>query len=244
MVPKNAKSTPSPSLSISEILHSKTRFLIYSLLSVYKELSLSQLSKELKRNKSTVSHHLKKMIASGLVSLSKEEQARSNIKAKYYCLVDDADELTRFMHPDEEQMILKEKMKKGLLSFEEECQLEVIKLRDHIGFTQTKIELYGKWEKYLIQLEKRLMDTNPKIAEVALSELKMYGKRWSSISFYSESLAKEFNERYSKLYADMEAMIKKEVKGSKKGPSNRPYVASMTLFPVKIVLDQMQKEES
>ncbi|WP_371802372.1 ArsR family transcriptional regulator [Candidatus Lokiarchaeum ossiferum] len=242
MTPKKDKSAPP--LSISEILHSKTRFLIYSLLSVYKELSLSQLSKELKRNKSTISHHLKKMIASGLVSLSKEEQSRSNIKSKFYCLVDDADDLIGFMHPDDERMKLKQKLKNGTLSFEERCQLEAEKLRDHIGFTQTKIELYQKWEKYLLSLEKRILSSNPKVAETALTELQIFGKRWSSISFYSETLAKEFNTRFSKLYQEMEELIKQEVSETGKGASERPYVASMTLFPVKIVLDQMQKEEN
>ncbi len=234
----------SASLSISEILHSKTRFLIYSLLSVYRELSLSQLSKELKRNKSTISHHLKKMMATGLVTLSKEEKSRSNIKAKYYCLVDDADELTAFMHANDARKNLEQRLKDGDLSFEEECQVNAGKIRDHIGFTQTKIELYTKWEIYLVQLEKRLLSSHPTKAKAALTELRVFGKRWSSISFYSEKLAIEFDKKFADLYNEMEELIQQEVAETQKGASERPYVASMSLFPIKIVLDRMQKEET
>ena len=42
----------------------------------------------------------------------------------------------------------------------------------------------------------------------------------------------------------MEDLIQQEIAETNKGPSERPYIASMSLFPIKIVLDRMQKEET
>lgn len=70
----------------SKLLESDIRFSIYCLLHIYPEISLSELSQKLKKTKSTIHPHLKKLLNIGLIEVSKEVKVRANIKAKYYAL--------------------------------------------------------------------------------------------------------------------------------------------------------------
>ncbi len=72
--------------SIVDVLKSKIRFRIFSLLHLYPELSLSELSKKMNKSKSTIHHHLKELIEYELVELSRQEKVRGNILANFYSL--------------------------------------------------------------------------------------------------------------------------------------------------------------
>jgi predicted transcriptional regulator len=69
-----------------ELLESELRFRIFSLLNIYPELSFSQISGLLDKNKSTLHPHLQKLIEIGVVKVSREEKVRGNFTRNYYAL--------------------------------------------------------------------------------------------------------------------------------------------------------------
>ncbi len=75
------------------LFQNETRFQIWGLLSMFKELSFSEICKKLEKSKSTVHHHLQKLIEIGLIEVKREEKVRGSIPAKIYALrnVDSSD---------------------------------------------------------------------------------------------------------------------------------------------------------
>ncbi|MFW9823178.1 MAG: ArsR family transcriptional regulator [Candidatus Thorarchaeota archaeon] len=73
-----------------------TRFQIWGLLSMYQELSFSDLCRKLNKSKSTVHHHLQKLIEIGIVEVIREEKVRGSIKAKFYALRNSTDNYNVF----------------------------------------------------------------------------------------------------------------------------------------------------
>ncbi|MFW9971233.1 MAG: ArsR/SmtB family transcription factor [Candidatus Odinarchaeota archaeon] len=72
--------------SFIDVLKSEVRFRIFSLFNLYPELSLTELKDIMNRSKSTIHHHLDKLIEAGLIEVSREEKVRGNILKKYYSL--------------------------------------------------------------------------------------------------------------------------------------------------------------
>lgn len=70
----------------SHLLQNGTRFQIWGLLSIFPELSFSQICKKLNKGKSTVHPHLQKVIELDIIEVVKEKKVRGNIPAKYYAL--------------------------------------------------------------------------------------------------------------------------------------------------------------
>lgn len=73
-------------LSIVDILKSEIRFRIFSLFNMFPELNLAKLKELTGKSKSTLHHHLEKLINADLIYLSREEKVRGNIPSKYYSL--------------------------------------------------------------------------------------------------------------------------------------------------------------
>ena len=70
---------------VLEILKSKTKFQIYSYLSMYGQLSLTELAQKLKKSKSTIHEHLKPIIKKGLIETNKKPvESDSMIKSKVF----------------------------------------------------------------------------------------------------------------------------------------------------------------
>jgi len=69
-----------------KLLADDINFRITSLLIVYNELSLTQLTKRVRGSKSTAHRHLQVLIENELVEVSAEIKVRSDKKAKYYSL--------------------------------------------------------------------------------------------------------------------------------------------------------------
>ena len=72
-----------------EVLESELRFRIFSLLNIYPELSFSEISRLLNKNKSTLHPHLHKLIEIGVIEVSREEKVRGNFTRYYYSMKSD-----------------------------------------------------------------------------------------------------------------------------------------------------------
>jgi len=70
----------------TKIFKNDTRFQIWGLLSMYHELSLSELCNKLNKSKSTVHHHLQRLLDIGIIEVVREEKVRGSIPAKIYSL--------------------------------------------------------------------------------------------------------------------------------------------------------------
>lgn len=66
--------------------NNEIRFRIWGLLSMYSELSFTELCKKLLKSKSTVHPHLQKLIKHDIVEVVREEKVRGNIPAKIFSL--------------------------------------------------------------------------------------------------------------------------------------------------------------
>lgn len=77
-------------LDKKKLLADDINFRITSLLIVYHELSLSELTVKVRGSKSTAHRHLAVLLENGLVEVSREIKVRSDRKAKYYRLTERA----------------------------------------------------------------------------------------------------------------------------------------------------------
>ena len=68
----------------NELLKNNLRFQMWSLFSIFPELSLSDLSQKLNKCKSTLHPHVKSLLHHHLIEEVREEHKRGNIKAKIY----------------------------------------------------------------------------------------------------------------------------------------------------------------
>ena len=94
--------------SVAELLDSEIRFQIFSLLSMYPELSFTELSKKLNKSKSTLHPHLKKLIEDlDLIEISKKVRRGGN-PAQYYSLKPGYEDKTRQLDTDLSQGIDKQ----------------------------------------------------------------------------------------------------------------------------------------
>ena len=90
-------------LDKQKLLADDINFRITSLLIVYNELSLSELTRRVRGSKSTAHRHLAVLLENGLVKVSREEKVRSDRKAKYYTLTERAYESLGFSASDSEE---------------------------------------------------------------------------------------------------------------------------------------------
>ncbi|TFG16902.1 MAG: ArsR family transcriptional regulator [Promethearchaeota archaeon] len=87
-------------LDKKKLLADDINFRITSLLIVYNELSLSELTDKVRGSKSTSHRHLAVLLENGLVEVSREIKVRSDRKAKYYRLTERAYESLGFSAND------------------------------------------------------------------------------------------------------------------------------------------------
>ena len=69
-----------------KVFQNDIRFQIWGLLSIFPELSFTEICRKLSRSKSTVHHHLQKLLEIGVVEVIREEKVRGSIPAKIYSL--------------------------------------------------------------------------------------------------------------------------------------------------------------
>jgi DNA-binding transcriptional ArsR family regulator len=115
-----------------KLLEDDINFRITSLLIVYHELSLSELTRRVRGSKSTAHRHLAVLLENGLVEVSREEKVRSDRKAKYYQLTDRAYESLGFSQSD---------------SYEERLQATINFFLYYKTFIDEFLEFLGKGER-------------------------------------------------------------------------------------------------
>ncbi|MFX1597157.1 MAG: ArsR family transcriptional regulator [Promethearchaeota archaeon] len=211
----NVKNQKSKHLTIDEILRSKTRFQIWNFLTIYRELSILDLSRRIGKSKSTIYEHLKKMMDAGFVRISREEKSRSNIKRKYYSWVE-----------KEFEIVKPEKYS------EEFCKSKIDILRSFAVLNQS---ILRNWTDFLESLEKKIEKGNTEeviaIFKTILEKTDNI-KPYHSIAFYTPENAKLFYKKIVDLY--------KEIPDEDETKSDEnPYYGGMMLLPIRLILDYM-----
>lgn len=195
---------------IIEILKSEIRFRIFVLLNLYPELSYSEISQKLKKSKSTIHPHLKKLINLELIEVSREEKVRGNIPAKFYSLkkgylekLADIDEESSELPVDESTLIFFKTMTNFLIK---------------------TMDMYYKF------VEKMASEGN---ISMGLKEMRKNKEGFSSMYFFSkEQYMKardyyhEYNEKLNELEVE-ESDLKKE----------RPFFLLSIAIPLKRIIE-------
>ena len=214
-----------PLADAQAIFQSTPKFMIYLILSIYKELSLTELSKMIKRKKSTLSAHLKQMIAQNFVEIAKEVKVRGDKKAKYYKLVENVDERINehIYHaqnnPNPEQEFL-----------------HTLQIRSL--FAEVNIQFLKKWQNYNDSLANEIIKGNYKSIENELKSLKqpskdsvIYSQHVQMSNFYAEQLKtrvyEEFRDNENKMLSEE----------SKSSEFFRSAFCSFNIIPIKKILD-------
>jgi DNA-binding transcriptional ArsR family regulator len=174
--------------TIFDVLKSQIRFRIFSLLHLYPELSLSDLSIKMGKSKSTIHHHLKELIDSGLIEVSRKEKVRGSILAKFYSL-----------KPGYIKKLSEKRSKSDDLR-----TIEFFKT--YLNFAIRTLELYKSFFEIIEQKE----DWN-----IELKDLLGQDKGFSSLTFFSEEQFKKV-VALNKEYIQKIDEIEKEENGVKK----------------------------
>ncbi len=74
---------------IFNVLKDETRLAIYICLSIYPSLTVRELSLYLNRGKTTINHHLGKLIEKGVVKWDEKEEDKRKLKTRYFSLNDE-----------------------------------------------------------------------------------------------------------------------------------------------------------
>jgi len=218
IVEKEAKDAPK-TISLKDVLRSKPKFLIFSLLSMYPELSLKELKEFTGKSKSTLSIHLSEMERMGLVVLAREKKARGSIPTKFFRLVENY-----------EEKLAKRKCKNSEVT---DTELKEF-IQIHQSFAQVQSQFLAKWMKYLTALEKRLENDSDQEIRQKIKEMKTDQSRLSVVSFYSAETAAKFRKSVLEAYIKAEEATKKE---KSQESVLHPYFAGLQLFNIKRAFD-------
>lgn len=101
---------------IFEVLQDETRLAIYICLTIYKRLTVKQLSDFLNKGKTTINHHLRKLDEAGVVVWEIKEDDMKKLKTRYFSI--DQGLIGKFDLPSKEDMIDKEELIYGLMRTE------------------------------------------------------------------------------------------------------------------------------
>ncbi len=199
--------------SVIDILKSKSRFRIFSLLHLYPELSLSELSTKMRKSKSTIHHHLQELIDYDIIEVSHKEKVRGSILAKYYSLKPGY--IEKLAHTDSEL----DKVTSSTFEF----------FKTYLDFVLRTIEIY---KKFFEVVEKR---------EGGFEYLKDLFKRdegFSSLFFLSKDQFKKVRILYNDFCKEINK-IEAEENGLKK---EKPFFVLTLGVPLKEVIEEIAKK--
>ena len=206
--------------SIIHAIISKTGFQIFSLLEMYSELSLSQLSEKLKKSKSTVSANAKKMIDVGVVEIVKRQIA-SKKSGKI-----NTEHFYRFT-PDYQEKLsnldMKIDLKKG---FTEETAEEFIRVNEGlINIQKSNLQIASRFDQKILD---SLKNGSEERAIQILNEFTFAQDEqgnfikdeedkfipgsvagFNTWNYYTEDQFKIFKEKYKQFTKDLEEEFKK-----------------------------------
>ncbi|UCC19775.1 MAG: helix-turn-helix transcriptional regulator [Promethearchaeota archaeon] len=196
--------------SVIDVLKSSIRFRIYSLLHLYPELSLSEISKKMGKSKSTIHHHLKELIDYELIELSREEKVRGNILAKFYSLK--PGHIEKLSDTDSET----HKATQATIDF----------LKTYLNFALRTIELYKNFFESF-ELQENGIDK--------LKELLKDEQGFSSMVFLSEEKFKKVHRLYQEFVKEVNKI---EIENGKI-KDEKPFFIFTLALPLKKVIEEM-----
>ena len=217
-----------PSIDIS--FWNDIRYRIYGLLSVYPELSFTELAKKLGKSKSTLHPHLQKLIELGIVEISRKKHVRANIEAHYYSLTPEADEILSIAGPTDEidKEVVKNvaKSNKSFVMYNRKVLDKLIEFYEYLEETDSDdiVELYKKIYRTVNRTKQDI--THLFMGTFFLTESQW--KRWQKL-FYTLFL--EFNEQC--------------IKEQKEKPHQEKYMYFLNMhIPVKILFEEIESIKS
>ena len=217
-----------PSIDIS--FWNDIRYRIYGLLSVYPELSFTELAKKIGKSKSTLHPHLQKLIELGIVEISRKKHVRANIEAHYYSLTPEADEILSIAGPTDEidKEVVKNvaKSNKSFVMYNRKVLDKLIEFYEYLEETDSDdiVELYKKIYRTVNRTKQDI--THLFMGTFFLTESQW--KRWQKL-FYTLFL--EFNEQC--------------IKEQKEKPHQEKYMYFLNMhIPVKILFEEIESIKS
>jgi DNA-binding transcriptional ArsR family regulator len=216
--------------TIHEMLKFSTRFDIWGLLSVYHELSLSELSIKMNKSKSTIHGHMQKLIEAGIVVqkvADEYEDSNKNLKKVVYRLAENLEE------NDSECCKLTPEQKYSLPKIQDRLQAMQT-------FTEYQILLAQNWLNYIKSLKDNLTELSSKAVIDSCKSIDEPICPLTTISFYSAEQAKKFREKLLEVYFEIE---NEQAEKNRKNPSPRPYFGGISLWPIKSAIDSRSSKE-
>ena len=215
-------------ITLSEVLKSKVRLEIFFLLTVYRELSLTDLSKLANKSKPALHRHLQKLIDSGFVRESKEEKVRGSIKAKYYELVTD---MIRQVQPINREMLRKTTDPEKRL----ELLKDLIKMdRSQYFFANASLDFL---KRYTEQLEELIKDSPNDIDWESLIDTYQFQQ---SVFLFSKDTYQTYLESYEEL-ANKVIKMEEDYETEHGEPPNMQHLVVLTYIPVQKLLELERK---
>ena len=215
-------------LSIAELFKSRTRLLIYALLSIHIEMNLNEMSKVLKKSKSTLSEHLQKMMKAGLVVVSREEKIRGNIKAKYFCLAENAEESVYEIKPRKDIPVI-DQIREGISIY--------------MSFADLNIYFIKLWRDYLLDLLKQIDQGQIEKVHQVWKEIKHNSVRFSIESSYSTNIGKFLEKEITELFKKADQLEKENRENVLHSEFQKTCFVTNSIIPLNYILKKVLDEE-
>ncbi|MBY9005556.1 MAG: winged helix-turn-helix transcriptional regulator [Candidatus Lokiarchaeota archaeon] len=192
---------------------------------MFQELSFTELSKALKKSKSTIHRNVQDLMKSGLIHISKEVKVRGSIKAKYYKISEDFINFLALKNEDSFSIIKNE-------------IIDDIKLESYMNKIKTKIAIVKNplegLNNYVNNLhDKATLDNSQSI----YNEIQNNIEPNISTMLLSRAQFKQLIEHIKEFYKNLK-IITKEVKNNE-NTTEKPYIFSMFFFKIKEVLESI-----
>jgi len=223
----------------SNLLQNETRFQIWGLLSIFPELSFSQICKKLNKSKSTVHPHLQKLIELDIIEVVKEKKVRGNIPAKYYALMNEkqSNNIVLCGIGNHCPPIITGDKNTGSMDglFSDAIDL---KLAHDIIEGEKIIEIYNK---NIIDSKLKFYEilSNSNFASQIIQEIFGGNESFNSIMFLSELEYRKLRELFELLLEEIQIFI--ESNKSKEERSEKPYVFLASAINFNRILNEVSK---
>ncbi len=208
------------------------RYRIYGLLSVYPELSFTELAKKLGKSKSTLHPHLQKLIELGIVEISRKKHVRANIEAHYYSLTSEADEMLSVAGVDVSQGYDKNtiqniaKSNKSFVIYNRKILNKLIEFYEYLEETDSDdiVELYKK-------IYRTVNWTKSDLSHLFMGHFYLTENQW-----------KRWQKLFYKLLLEFEEECFKELK---ENPNQEKYIYFLNIgIPVKVLFEETEAKKS
>jgi DNA-binding transcriptional ArsR family regulator len=234
---------PNSKLSPYELLlESDTRFKIWLQLSLNSEMNLGELSRQLKRSKSTIHEHLQKLLEAELIIETREESVQGRIPSKFYSL--DPDYSTKLSESPEIKFVSDRLDLQKAIKFIN-GQKAITRMNQQI--LKYKMQFHDFIERKLSSKDPIIQDKYLKILnDLRFSEEKAESRKYTSdvvdyFEFYSDEIYYEFMRdllRLGQKYEDKQHdLFKKNPKMTRQF-----YISSLGL-PLKKIMNILQDEK-